>query len=76
MIPRKLSPQQERIAYYVTSGLSNKEIAQQMNLSCGTVRYYVSIILSKLSLNNRMKLAVWYLSKHQNWYLSKHQNRV
>lgn len=43
----------------VGSGLSNKEIASQMNLSEGTVRNNLSIILSKLNLRDRTQLAIW-----------------
>lgn len=43
----------------VGSGLSNKEIAKKMNLSEGTVRNNLSIILSKLDLRDRTQLAIW-----------------
>lgn len=43
----------------VGSGLSNKEIAARMNLSEGTVRNNLSIILSKLNLRDRTQLAIW-----------------
>lgn len=44
----------------VALGLSNKEIAQKLYLSEGTVRNYVSGILEKLSLRDRTQLAVFY----------------
>lgn len=43
----------------VGNGLSNKEIAGKMNLSEGTVRNNLSIILSKLNLRDRTQLAIW-----------------
>lgn len=43
----------------VGRGLSNKEIASDMNLSEGTVRNYLSTILSKLVLRDRTQLAIW-----------------
>ncbi|NMA64794.1 MAG: response regulator transcription factor [Clostridiaceae bacterium] len=45
----------EQVAY----GFSNKEIADTLNLSEGTVRNYLSIILSKLKLRDRTQLAIW-----------------
>jgi len=43
----------------VGSGLSNKEMARKLNLSEGTVRNNLSIILSKLGLRERTQLAIW-----------------
>ncbi len=43
----------------VGSGLSNKEMARKLNLSGGTVRNNLSIILSKLGLRDRTQLAIW-----------------
>ena len=44
----------------VALGLSNKEIADKLFLSEGTVRNYVSVILEKLSLRDRTQLAIFY----------------
>lgn len=48
-----------QIVSLVGSGLSNKEIAAKLNLSEGTVRNNLSIILSKLELRDRTQLAIW-----------------
>lgn len=48
-----------QIIVQVGSGLSNKEIAIKLNLSEGTVRNSLSIILSKLGLRDRTQLAIW-----------------
>ncbi|MCM1307234.1 MAG: response regulator transcription factor [Butyrivibrio sp.] len=44
----------------VADGLSNKEIADRLCLSDGTVRNYISIVLEKLRLRDRTQLAVFY----------------
>ena len=40
-------------------GMSNKEIASELALSEGTVRNYLSSVLSKLELRDRTQLAIW-----------------
>lgn len=45
----------------VSSGLSNKEIAQILSFSEGTVRNYLSVILDKLQFRDRTQLAIWYI---------------
>ncbi len=48
------------IIQFVAEGLSNREIAEQLCLSEGTVRNYLSIVLEKLGLRDRTQLAVFY----------------
>lgn len=46
----------------VAEGLSNKEIAQKLFISEGTVKNYITAILAKENLSHRTALAVYYLT--------------
>lgn len=48
-----------KIINEVGRGSSNKEIAENLNLSEGTVRNYMSGILNKLEFRDRTQLAIW-----------------
>ncbi len=54
-----LKPTERQIVSLVGHGMSNKEIAGKLNLSEGTVRNSLSVILSKLALRDRTQLAIW-----------------
>lgn len=60
----KLTPREKDIASLVAQGLSNREIAEQLYISEGTVRNTFSIILEKLQLRDRTQLAIYYLKKN------------
>ena len=55
-----IAEKEQEIIELVASGLSNKEIAQKLYLSEGTVRNYLSGILEKLELRDRTQLAIYY----------------
>lgn len=60
--PRKrltgeLTPREQQVADLVRAGLSNQEIADQLHLSKGTLKVYVSHILAKVGVNSRFALA-------------------
>jgi len=56
-----ISERELEIIKQVAKGLNNKEIADALFLSEGTVRNYLSVILEKLNLRDRTQLAVFYL---------------
>ncbi|OMD97746.1 response regulator transcription factor [Paenibacillus odorifer] len=49
----------------IAEGHSNKEIAGQLFLSEGTVKNYITDILSKLELRDRTQIAIFYLKNRQ-----------
>lgn len=50
-----------KIMQAIGRGLSNKEIAQHLNFTEGTVRNYISSILKKLDLRDRTQIAIFTL---------------
>lgn len=51
-----ITPQEDKIIYYIKQGLSNKEIAETLVISVDTVKKHISAILKKLNLKNRFEL--------------------
>ena len=54
----QLTDAEWRVAETVARGLTNKEIAAELNLSLRTVEGHISRILDKKNLNNRVELAL------------------
>ncbi|MBX3086141.1 MAG: response regulator transcription factor [Anaerolineae bacterium] len=59
-----LSMQELRVLSLISDGLTNREIAGRLFLGEGTVRNYVSSILSKLTLSNRAEAAAFAVQHH------------
>jgi len=53
-----LSPREREVLALVGAGLSNAEIAQRLFLVEGTVKAYVSAVLSRLEVKNRVQAAL------------------
>lgn len=60
-----LTMQEEAILKKVAQGLSNKSIANQLYLSDGTIRNYMSTILQKLNAENRTDAVR--IAQENNW---------
>jgi DNA-binding NarL/FixJ family response regulator len=54
----ELTERESQILERVAAGLSNKEIAQQLFLSEKTVKHYMTNILQKLQVRNRVEAAL------------------
>ncbi len=55
-----LSDREIQVITKIADGLSNREIADILFLSEGTVRNYISVILEKLNLRDRTQIAIFY----------------
>jgi DNA-binding CsgD family transcriptional regulator len=60
-IAYNLTPQEYSILKYLVEGLSNKEIANHLNISVSTVKIHVSNIIKKLHVTNRTEAAFYAL---------------
>jgi DNA-binding NarL/FixJ family response regulator len=58
-----LTKAEERVAIAVSRGLSNKEIAAELNISIRTVETHVRRILSKKGFSNRVEIARYVLER-------------
>jgi two-component system, NarL family, nitrate/nitrite response regulator NarL len=56
--PEELSGREEIILAQVTKGLTNKEIARALNLREKTVKHYMTHIMQKLGVRNRLEAAL------------------
>jgi two-component system, NarL family, nitrate/nitrite response regulator NarL len=53
-----LTPRQEQVLRCVCVGLSNKQIARQLDLSEATIKMHLKLLYSKLSVNSRTQAIV------------------
>ena len=65
-----LSQQEKHVLLLVSEGKTNREIAKQLFLGEGTVRNYVSSILSKLGVNNRAEAAAYAVEHNLREYIA------
>ena len=56
---KEITESEWKVIKLISSGMSNKEIANKLCLSEGSVRNYLSSILRKLDLRDRTQLAIW-----------------
>ena len=62
-----LTDREREVMSAVKRGMSNKEIAEQLNISINTVRSHIRNLLRKLDLTNRTQLAI-YAKDHPDYF--------
>ena len=63
-IPIDLTERELAITKLVGEGKTNKEIAEELYLSIGTVKNHITTILQKLELRDRTQLAIFAVKNH------------
>lgn len=58
-----LTEREEQVIHLIAEGKNTKEIAHQLYITTGTVRNYVSVILDKLEVSNRIEAVSRYEEK-------------
>ena len=58
-LPQTISPSEIQIMSFVGRGYTNKEIAEKLSLTEGTVRNYVSSVLQKTGFRDRVQVAIY-----------------
>ncbi|MBN6886827.1 two-component system, NarL family, response regulator DesR [Cytobacillus horneckiae] len=61
-----LTDREREVLELIAEGRSTKEIAQELNIKTGTVRNYISAILDKLEVTNRIEAITQ--SKQKGWF--------
>jgi two-component system, NarL family, nitrate/nitrite response regulator NarL len=61
-----LTDQEQRILERIAGGLSNKQIARELDIAEGTVKVHVKHVLRKLNFRSRVEAAVWAVEHLRN----------
>lgn len=54
-----LTTREEEVLLTVANGLTNDEIASELNISLGTTKSHIGSLLTKLAARNRVELVIW-----------------
>lgn len=55
----ELTPRQRELLQCLIAGMTNKEIGEQMELTEGTVKAYLTALYYRVGVHGRLKLATW-----------------
>lgn len=62
--PYRLTRREREVLKLMTSGISNREIADALRLGDGTVRNHISSIFSKLGVRDRTRAVLYAIERH------------
>jgi serine/threonine-protein kinase PknK len=62
-VVRELTSREQQVVALVARGLSNRRIAERLGVAGSTVQRHVVNIMSKLGLQSRVQLALWYVGR-------------
>jgi DNA-binding NarL/FixJ family response regulator len=65
----RLTPQEHSVLVLLAEGLTNRQIAERMDLAEKTIKNYVTAVLSKMGMARRTEAAVYaarHLEQHHN----------
>ena len=63
-LPPSLSPREAEVLARVSVGLTNAQIAAELNTSIHAVKFHLSSVFRKLGVANRTQAAATYLREH------------
>ncbi|HEY3063796.1 MAG TPA: LuxR C-terminal-related transcriptional regulator [Chloroflexota bacterium] len=58
-----LTPREREVAAPVARGLTNREIAEELVITPGTVGTHIEHILARLNLRSRAAIAAWWVNR-------------
>jgi RNA polymerase sigma factor (sigma-70 family) len=64
-LAKRLTPRERELVHWVVRGLSNREIAEKLAISVGTVKIHLHHIYRKLQVPNRLALLQY--AYQQGW---------
>jgi DNA-binding NarL/FixJ family response regulator len=60
----QLTDREQEVLHLIATGATNREIAQQLYIAEGTVKTHVTHLFNRLSLRNRVQLAIYAKALH------------
>lgn len=70
---KELSPAEIKVLNLVITGMSNAEVARELDIKVSTVKFHLSTIYIKLGVESRAQLLVKLLKNNRN---SKHKDNL